>query len=116
MNAILAFCLLIVPLVCFVFGAVLEFRRDRTSLRSVARILPLAVAGAASVLLLIPLTVYLRCTSISTELLSKTMSVTGLLVAPCGFLCRYKSRFAAVLIVFGGMVLAFFWMLNRVIA
>jgi hypothetical protein len=41
------------------------------------------------------------------------MSFTGLLFAACGFLCRYKSRFAAGLIVLGGLLLAFFWLTSR---
>jgi hypothetical protein len=80
--------------------------------------LPLAVAGAASAFLLIPLIAYvgyIGSTSVSSELLSKTMAVVALLVAASGFLCRYKSRFAAALIVFRGMVLAFYWRFNRVV-
>jgi hypothetical protein len=39
------------------------------------------------------------------------MSLAGLLVAVCGFLCRYKSRLAAALIVVGGVLLAYFWLI-----
>jgi hypothetical protein len=114
MNAILTIGVLSLPLFCFVSATFLELQRDRNSLRNLARILPLAVAGGASAFLLIPLTVYLGSINGSSELLSKTMSVTAFSVASCGFLCRYKSRFAAVLIVFGGVFLAFFWAFNRV--
>jgi hypothetical protein len=111
LNAILAMSL---PFLCFVSATFLELRRDNNSLRSLARALPLAVAGAASSLLLIPLPVYWSI-NVSSDLLSKPMSVVALLVASSGFVCRYKSHFAATLIVFGGTVLAFFWYLNRVI-
>ena len=113
MNAILIICVSSLPLFCFVSATFLELKRDRNSLRSLTRILPLAVAGAASIFLLIPLTVYLGRINVLSELLSKTMSVSAFLVASCGFMCRYKSRFAAVLIVFGGTVLGLFWAFNR---
>jgi UDP-N-acetylmuramyl pentapeptide phosphotransferase/UDP-N-acetylglucosamine-1-phosphate transferase len=115
MNAILANFVLSFPFFCFVSATFLEVKRDRNSLRSRARILPLAVAWAASVFLLIPLIDYVGNISVSSDLLSNTMSILALLVAACGFLCRYRSRFAAVLIVLGGIVLAFFWLHNRII-
>ena len=115
MNSILGICVLSLPLFCFVSATFLELKRDRNSPRSLTRILPLTFAWAASVFLLIPLVVYLGSISVSSELLSKTISVAALLVASCGFLCRYKSRFAAVLIVSGGIVLAFLWWFNRVL-
>jgi hypothetical protein len=111
LNAILAMSL---PFFCFVSATFLELRGDNNSLRSLARALPLAVAGAASALLLIPLPVYWSI-NVSSDPLSRPLSVVALLVAPSGFVCRYKSHFAATLIVFGGAVLAFFWYLNRVI-
>lgn len=118
LGKVISVCVLSLPLVCFVSATFLELKRDRCNLRSVTRILPLSVAGAASIFLLIPLTVYLGIlgsTTVSSGGLSTTMSIVALLVASCGFLCRYKSRLAAVLIVFGGIVLALFWRLNRVI-
>jgi hypothetical protein len=115
MNTILTIGVLSLLIICFVSATFLELKRDRNSLRSLTRILPLAVAGGASVFLLIPLTFYLGSINVSSELLSKTMSVAACLVASSGFICRYKSRFATVLIVFGGMVLTFLWAFNRVI-
>ena len=113
-RRVISLCVLSLPLVCFVSATFLELRRDHNSLRGLARALPLAVAGVVSVLLLIPIPVYWSI-NVSWELFRRTMLVAALFVAFCGFLCRYKSHFAAALVVFGGTVLAFFWYLNRVI-
>jgi chromate transport protein ChrA len=109
-NAVIALSLLSAPLLCFVFATVLELRRDRNSLRSLIRVLPLAVAGvvAASLLLLLTDNEFLF-----SNVLNKTMAVLALAVTACGFLCRYKSRFAAVLIVVGGLFLAFVWLITQ---
>lgn len=112
MNEIAAFAILGVPLLSFVSSGMLEFHRDRGSLRSLARMVPLAVGAVVSVLLLIPVQFYYPYTS---PLLSRAMSTFSLIVAVCGLICRYKSRLAAVLIFIGGLVLAFFWLLNRVL-
>ncbi|SRR6266481_2475447 len=48
--------------------------------------------------------------------LSRTMSALSLLIAVSALVCRYKSRLTAALIFIGGLVLAFFWLLNRWVA
>ena len=111
--ALAAFALLIAPLLSFVSAGMLEFQRDRRSLRSVARMLPLAVAVALSVLLLID--VFHSEFSFRFRL-SRPMSALSILVAVSALVCRYKSRLAAALIFIGGLVLAFFWLLNHWVA
>jgi hypothetical protein len=106
MNVIVV--LMGVPLFCFASATVVEIRRDRRSLRKLTRILPLAFAAVASILLLTLLVV-----DLSSNLLNTMMSVSALLVAACGFLCRYKSRLAVVLIVVGGLLLAYAWEITR---
>ena len=55
MNEIAVFALSSVPVLSFVSAGVLEFQRDRGSLRSLTRILSLAVAVVVSIVLLIDL-------------------------------------------------------------
>ena len=99
MNEMSAFALLSVPLLSFVSSGMLEFRRDRGSLGSLGRAVPLAVGVVVSVLLLIPVYLYYPYTSL---LLSRAMSTFSLIVAVCGLICRYKSSLAAMLIFIGG--------------
>jgi len=104
------FALLTVPLLSFVSAGMFEFQRDRTSLRSLTRMLPLAVAGALSILLLIK--VYDPYFSVRRVQLSRPMSTLSLLVAVSALVCRYKSRLTSALIVIGGQVLVFFWLMT----
>ncbi len=108
MNEAAAFALCSVPLIVFFSASTVEFRRDRQSLRSLARSLPLAVALVVSILLLIDL----PCPFIALRDLSKTMSALSLLFVQPAFLCRYKSRLAACLIFVGGIALACFWLIT----
>jgi len=96
------------PLVCFVVAAVIEIRRDPASLKRPVRILPLALAAVTSILFLLLLS---ESPEFPSNRFCKVMSLAGLLVAVCGFLCRYKSRLAAALIVVGGVLLAYFWLI-----
>jgi len=108
MNATLV--LMGIPLFCFASATVIEIRRDRVSLKHLARILPLAIAAVASILFL---SFLFDSADFPSNRLCTAMSLTGLLVTACGLLCRYKSRFAAVLIVVGGLFLAYFWLISR---
>lgn len=107
-----AFALASILLLSFVSAGMLEFRRDRRSLRSPVRVLPLLFTVVVSILLLVDI----RYPYFSLRGLSKTISALSLLVAISALLCRYKSRMTAALIFTGGLVLAFFWLLNRWIA
>ena len=113
MNKMPAFLVGIVLLLSFVLAGVLEFQRDRRSLRSLARMLPFALAVVVSVLLLID--IFDPYLSLALGL-SRTMSALALLVAVSALVSRYKSRLSRVLIFIGGLVLAFFWLLNRWVA
>jgi hypothetical protein len=106
------FAFFTVPLLGFVSAGMLEFQRDRAS-RSLTRMLPLAVAVVVSILLLIEL-----CYpdfSVRARLL-RPMAALSLLVAVSALVCRYKSRLATALIFIGGLLLAFFWLLNPWVA
>jgi hypothetical protein len=114
MNEATAFALLSasLPLLSFVSAGMLEFQRDRRSLRSLVRVLPLVFAVVVSISLMIDL----YYPYFSLRGLSKAMSALSLLVAVSALLCRYKSRVTAALIFIGGLVLAFIWLLNRWVA
>jgi hypothetical protein len=111
MNEMAAFALFTVPLFIFVAAGMREVQREPRSLRSFTRMLPLAVGVVVSILLLID--VYYPYFSFH---LSKAMSALSVLVAVSALVCRYKSRLTAALIFIGGLVLAFFWLLNRFVA
>jgi len=113
MNEMAAFALFTVPLLSFVAAGMLEFQRDRGSLQSLTRMLLLAVAVVVPIVLLID--VYYPYFSFRLHL-SRTMSALSLLIAVSALVCRYKSRLTAALIFIGGLVLAFFWLLNRWVA
>ncbi len=113
MSEITVFALFSVPLLSFVSAGMLEYQRDRGSLQSLTRVLPLAVAAVVSTVLLID--VYYPYFSFRLRI-SRTMSALSLLVAVSALVCRYKSRLAAALVFIGVLVLAFFWLLNRWLA
>src|SRR5437899_11873841 len=100
-----ALVLMGVPLFCFASATVIEIRRDPVSFKHPVRILPLAIAAVASILFLSFLS---DSPDSPSNRLCIVMSLAGLLVAVCGFLCRYKSRLAAALIFVGGVLLAYF--------
>lgn len=102
------------PILCFAIAATMEFRQDRGSLRSVVRALPLAIGGGAAVLFFVPIDSYLPSTT-GSFLFSRILTITSILVAACGVLCRFNSRLAAALVVIGGAVLAFFWLDNFIV-
>jgi hypothetical protein len=112
MKNIVAFVLFFVPLLGFVSAAMLEFQRDRRSLRALSRSLPLALATIFSVLLPIDIV----HPYFSFHDLSVWIAAFALLVPACALACRYKSRVAATLIFLAGLLLAFFWYLNRFVA
>jgi hypothetical protein len=105
-----ALVLMGVPLFLFASAAAIEFRRDPASLKHPVRIVPLAIAAVASILFL---SILSDSPDFPSNRLCVAMSLAGLLVAVCGFLCRYKSRFAAALIVVGGLLLAYFWLISH---
>jgi hypothetical protein len=107
---ITAVVLMGVPLFCFASAAAIEFRRDPASLRHPVRIVPVAIAAVASILFLSLLS---DSPDFPSNRLCVALSLAGLLVAVCGLLCRYKSRFAAALIVVGGLWLAVFWLISQ---
>ena len=111
MNLV-ALAFVLVPLLSFAAAGMFEFQRDRQSLRSPIRGLPLALAAVLAVLLLVD--AYYPYFSVRG--LSKTMAAVSLIVPVSAVVCRYRSRLTAGLIFTGGLVLAFFWLLNRFVA
>jgi hypothetical protein len=105
-----ALVLMGVPLFCFASAAAIEFRRDPVSFKHPVRVLPLAIGAVASILFLSLLS---DAPDFPSNRLCIAMSLAGLLVAVCGLLCRYKSRFTAALIVVGGVLLAYFWRISQ---
>jgi len=110
MNEVAVFALFSVPLLIFVSAGMVEFQRDRESLRRLTRMVPIVVAVVVSTILLIDL--YYPYFSFRLRL-SRAMSALSLLVAIAALVCRYKSRLTAALIFMGGLILAVFCLINR---
>ena|SRR5690348_96351 len=116
MDQIGLFALVIAPFVILVFGGIVEFRRDRQSLRSPVRLVPLALAGVLSVSLPVTGIVPDPCSLLSSAALPVTMAVLSLFVAVSALTCRYRSRIAKALLVAGALILAVLWLANRCVA
>jgi hypothetical protein len=105
-----ALILMGIPLLCFASAAVFEIRRDPASLKHLIRILPLAAGTVASLLFL---SFIFDSSDFPSNRFCTVISLVGPLVAAGGFLCRYKSRLAAALVVAGGLLLAYFWLISQ---
>lgn len=112
MNEMIASVFVVLPFLGFIVAGMLEFQRDRQSFKSVIRSVPLAFAVFLSVLLLIDL----WRPYFSFRGFSLPMTVLALLVPVCAFVCGFRSRVAATLIFVAGLLLAFFWYVNRFVA
>jgi len=116
MNRIAVFALFTVPLLCFISAGVIELRQDRGSLRSLRRMLPIAVAAVSSILLLLFAVLELSGWNLylsNWNLLAAAISGLSFLAAVGSFFGRYKSRVATALIFVGGLALAILWLLTR---
>ena len=113
MNELFPVALSSIPLACFVAAAIVEFRRDRNSLRSPKRILPLALGVVCSILFVIPVELYYPN---SWPDIAPPLSVVSLLIAASAFLCGYNSRLSSVITCVGGALLALLWYANRLVA
>lgn len=98
----------------FLWAFVLELRRDRQSLISLRRLLPLLAGASGWALGMVPLTLLIR-TPHSSMLLGRVMAAVSLCIAVCGILCGFRSKLAAALVVAGGAILAFFWLFNQIV-
>lgn len=112
MNETLAYVFCTVLFLSFVSAGLLEFQRDRCSLRSLPRGLPLGLALILSALLLMDL----WHPYFSFNGGSLPITALALMIPISAVVCRYKSRVAAVLIFVAGLLLAFFWFVNRIVA
>lgn len=116
MNDTSAFALFAAPLLLLVLALILEFRRDRASLRSPRRMVPLAVSVLSSLLLLLafilepglPYKLFL----LNWNLFADVMATVSLLAVLSALFGRYKSRAAIVLILTGGFASAILWSLT----
>lgn len=106
--------LVFLPLVAFCFAGFLELRAQRHwnhKLRSLVPIILGILAFAASFVPgnLVPVTPDLSAT------ISRGMTIVCAVIACSGVVVPYYRRASAILVAFGGLVLALFWMFNRVL-
>jgi hypothetical protein len=108
MNEALALAIFSVPLLIFVYAALLEYQRDRQSLCNPIRALALGYALVSSIWLPVNLEYPLVAYN-----LSKTMWVLSLPIPVFALVCRYKSRVSTALIFVGGLLVSFLWLVGR---
>jgi hypothetical protein len=101
------------PTFLLLLAALLEHVRDARSLHNLARALPIAIGILLAIPLSVPLHRYFPAAA-SSLWLSRTMAVTSIVIAACGFLSRYRSRAAAAFVILGSTTLAVLWLFNHI--
>lgn len=105
------FVVVFLPILIVTVAGLFEYQRERRSLLSPGRALPLVTVVGLAVCLLIYSRYYVHSTSLS-FLFSRTMTVVSLSVASMGFMFRYKSMLAAALVALAGTLLAILWLVS----
>jgi hypothetical protein len=101
------------PLVAFCIAAVIEVRSNSGTMR-LWKLVPILFGVAAFLLSLDPQSL-LRLTPASSVTVSRVMTIFSAIIACSGVFMIYSRRSSAVWVACGGLVLAFFWMFNRVV-
>ena len=103
------------PLLAFCVAGVIEVRSQRTGIEKFRSLIPIVLGIAAFGLLFGPGWL-LDVTPQSSVTLSRTMTLACAVIACSGVFVSFSRRTSAVWVACGGLVLAFFWMFNRVLA
>jgi hypothetical protein len=103
------------PLLAFCIAGVTELRSSRSRGQKLSALIPLILGLAAFGLSLDPANL-LSLNVHSSVTLSRVMTMVSALIACSGVFVAYSRRSSAIWVACGGLVLAFFWMFNRVLA
>jgi hypothetical protein len=110
----LALILVFVPVVAFCVAGYNELRSSRSAAEKLRNLIPITLGIAAFALSMNPQGL-LHVTPNSSVTLSRVMTLFSAVVACSGVFITYSRRSSAVLVASGGLLLALFWMFNRII-
>jgi hypothetical protein len=110
----LVLVLAFLPLLAFCVSGVTELRSKRTRAEKLRSLIPIILGIVAFGLALNPQGL-LHVTPNSSVTLSRVMTMLSAAIACSGVFITYSRRSSAVWIACGGLVLAFFWMFNRIV-
>ncbi|SRR6266481_6056936 len=109
----LALILGLLPVVAFCVAGYTELRSSRSAAEKLRNLTPITLGIAAFALSLNPDSL-LHMTPNSSVTLSRVMTLFSAVVACSGAFITYSRRSSAVWVAAGGLVLALFWMFNRI--
>jgi len=102
------------PLLAFCIAGVSELRAKRSRGETLARLIPISLGIVVFVLALSPQG-FFHVTPEGSLTLSRVMTMFSSVVACSGALISYSRRSSSVWMAFGGLMLTFIWMFNRVV-
>ena len=111
MSVILVHVVLTIPALCFGIAALLEFKKKPDGSKRGVKWVSIGAGVICSVLVLIPLEPFVT-SSHTSRTISMIMTLISLAVAVTGVLKNYESKVVSILVVVGGLLLAFFWSIN----
>ncbi len=101
------------PLVAFFAAGVAELRSEGSGAKKLRSLVPIVLGIAVFGLELNPEGLLLL-TPNSSVTLSRVMTILSAVIACSGVFITYSRRSSAVWVACGGLLLAFFWMFNRI--
>src|SRR5258706_6623402 len=101
------------PLFAFLIAGLIELRSDMSLAQRLGKVVPIILGLTAFVLFFNPQG-FLHVTPSSSVTLSRAMTMVCAVVASSGAFLAYSRRVSSALVAFGGLVLAYGWMFNRV--
>jgi len=101
------------PLVAFCIAGVTELRSTGSGTEKLRSLIPVVMGIAAFGLSVNP-HVFLRLTPDSSVLLSRVMTIISAAISCSGVFITYSRRSSAVWMACGGLLMALFWMFNRI--
>jgi len=110
----LALILAFVPVVAFCVAGYTELRSRRSAAEKLRTLTPIILGIAAFAVSLNPQGL-LQMTPNSSVTLSRVMTMFSAVIACSGVFITYSRRSSAVWVATGGLLLALFWMFNRIL-
>ncbi len=102
------------PLMAFCIAGFTELRSTRSAAEKLRNLFPIILGIAAFTLSLNPQGI-LNLTPNSSVTLSRVMTVFSAVIACSGVFITYSRRSSGVWVASGGLLLALFWMFNRIL-
>jgi hypothetical protein len=110
-----AIVVLFFPLLAFCLAGAIEMRSDKDPMQKFTSLIPIVLGVIAFGLWFGPGWL-LQITPESSVTLSRIMTMVSAIIACSGVFVSFSRRTSAMWVASGGLVLAFFWMFNRILA